>query len=267
MGDFINNLLDNLISTTWRLMDLPLYFLLLMILALTMLVNRLGRKWLKKISDQKRLYINVTVILLILLVVVDKKIGFVRAEITGLNEKIKNTQFSKGGSVAGQSFDLTNLKTNFPDADVRERSVNGAIQLIAVTHKDPNSVAYIARIDMTYPGIEVEVSPEKKGKYLTSQFAKEHNCMIAINGEAGESMAMDCALGQWSGNWVSKGNPVLMADNKKRPFMAFNKRNKGKYYEASFVDTNYNDNYYNTIWGRVVILKEGKINKHEKVRP
>ena len=248
-------------------MDLPLYFLLILMLIFLVVFNRFGRKWLKKLSDQKRLYINAILILLMLLFVVDKKLSFMKSELTGLNEKIRNAQLNGGSIVGGLPYDLTEFNVQFPKADIRERSVNEAIQLLVVTHKDPNSVAYIARVDMTYPGIGVEVSPEKKGKYLTSKFAKEHNCMVAINGEAGESMAMDCALGEWSGNWVSKGKPVMMVDTDKRPFMAFDKQNKGKYYEESFVDKEYKDAYYNTIWGRFDILKNGNVIKHESDKP
>lgn len=202
-----------------------------------------------------------------LLFIVDKKLGFMRAELTGLNEKIRNSQFGNNTVIGGQPYDLTEFKSLYPNADIRERSVNEAIQLMVATQKDPNSVVYIARIDLTHPKIGVQVSPEKKGKYLTSKFAKEHNCVIAINGEAGESMAMDCELGEWSGNWVSNGKPVMMVDTDKRPFMGFNKENKGTYYEESFVDTKYNDNYYNAIWGRFDILKKGKLIKHDRDRP
>jgi len=202
-----------------------------------------------------------------LLFIVDKKLGFMKAELTGLNEKFRNAQFGNNNVIGGQPYNLTEFKSIYPNADVKERSVNEVIQLLVATQKDPNSVVYIARIDLTHPKIGVQVSPEKKEKYLTSKFAKEHNCVIAINGEAGESMSMDCELGEWSGNWVSKGKPVMMVDTDKRPFMAFNKQNKGKYYEESFVDTKYKDDYYNTIWGRFDILKNGEVIKHDRDRP
>ena len=85
MGNFINNLIDNLISVTWRLMDLPLYVLLILLVSALILVNWLGRKWMRKISEQKRLYINGGLVLLLLLLIVDKKMAFMRAEMTFLN--------------------------------------------------------------------------------------------------------------------------------------------------------------------------------------
>lgn len=267
MGNFINNLLDNLISTTWRLMDLPLYFLLLLVVLALILINWLGRRWLRKISEQKRFFINGGLVLLMLFLVLDKKLDFLRAEMTNLNEKIRNAQMSNAVVGNAEAFDLSKMEEIFPNADLKERSVNEAIQLLAVTQKDPNSVVYIARIDLDHIGVKVEISPEKREKYLTSTFAEEQGCIIAINGEAGESMAMDCELGEWSGNWVSKGNVVMMADTDKRPFIGFTKENKATYYEESFVDTEYKDAYYNAIWGRFDILKNNKIILQEIDRP
>ena len=205
--------------------------------------------------------------LLMLLLVLDKKLDFLRAEMTNLNEKVRNAQMNNGAVASAEPFDLTEIQKLFPDADLKERSVNEAIQLLAVTQTDPNSVVYIARIDLSYPGVGVEITPEKKEKYLTSRFAEENGCVLAINGEAGESMAMDCALGEWSGNWVSKGNVVMMVDTDKRPFIGFTKENKASYYEESFVDTEYKDAYYNAIWGRFDILKKNEIILHEIDRP
>ena len=51
----------------------------------------------------------------------------------------------------------------------------------------------------------------------------------------------------------------MMADTDKRPFMGFDKQNVGRYYEESFVDTKYKDDYYNSIWGRFDILKNNKV--------
>jgi exopolysaccharide biosynthesis protein len=267
MGNFINNLIDNLISTMWRLMDLPLYALMLMMVLALIVFNWLGKKWLKRLSDQWRLYINAILILLMLLFVVDKKFGFIRAELNVLNEKVRNAQM-RGVTVAGgEPFELSNISEAFPNAKLSERPINEAIQLLMVTQKDPNSVVYIARVDMSHPSVQVEITPEKREKYLTSKFAKAHDCVLAINGEAGETMAADCELGEWSGNWVSKGNVVMMVDTEKRPFIGFDKMNNATYYEEKFVDTEYKDAYYNAIWGRFDILKDGELVLHDRDLP
>lgn len=267
MGNFINNLLDNLISVTWRLMDLPLYVLVLMIIVALVVINWLGRRWLKKLSEQKRLYINAGLVLLLLLLIIDKKFAFIRAEMTFMNEKVRKAQMASFSVKGGQPYDLAQLQKEFPDAELAERPINEAIQLLSFTQKDPNAVAFVARIDLTNPAVDVQITPEKREKYLTSVFAEQNNCILAINGEAGETMAMDCELGEWSGNWVSDGKVVMMADTDKRPFIGFNKENKATYYEESFVDTKYKDDYYNAIWGRFDILKKGKLVLHDNDKP
>lgn len=267
MGNFINNLLDNLISVTWRLMDLPLYVLLLMIVVGIVLLNWLGRRWLRKLSEQKRLYINAGLVLLLLLLVVDKKMSFMRSEMTFLNEKIRKVQMSGVSVSGGTPFDLTELKQQFPKAELSERPINEAIQLLTINQKDPNFVCFIARVDLRHPAVDIQVTPKKREKYLTSTFAEENNCILAINGEAGETMAMDCELGEWSGNWVSDGRVVMMADTKERPFIGVSAENKAQYFEESFVDTEYKDAYYNAIWGRFDILKKGQLIAHENDRP
>lgn len=267
MGNFINNLIDNLISVTWRLMDLPLYALLLMLVVGIILLNWLGRRWLKRISEQKRLYINGGLVLLMLLLIIDKKMDFMRSEMTFLNEKIRKVQMMGVSVSGGTPYDLTELKKEFPKAELAERPINEAIQLVTITQKDPNAVSFVARIDLTHPAVDVQITRKKGKKFLTSKFAEKNNCILAINGEAGETMAMDCELGEWSGNWVSDGKVVMMADTKKRPFIGVSKENKAKYYEESFVDTEYKDAYYNTIWGRFDILKNNELVKHENDRP
>jgi len=267
MGNFINNLIDNLISVTWRLMDLPLYALLLLIVFMLVALNWLGRRWMRKLSEQKRFYINAGIVVLMLLFIVDKKFDFMRSELSFMNEKIRKSQMTMTSVKGGEPFDVTELQKQFPKAELAQRPINEAIQLITVTQTDPNAVTFIARIDLRNPMVDVQITPKKKGKYLTSTFAAENKCVLAINGEAGETMAMNCALGEWSGNWVSDGKVVMMKDTDKRPFIGFNKANKAHYYEESFVDTKYKDDYFNAIWGRFDILKNGKVLSHERDLP
>ncbi len=67
-------------------------------------------------------------------------------------------------------------------------------------------------------------------------------------------MAMDCDLGEWTGNWIVKNKPVLLEDSDKRPFLSFDQHNHARYFKASIVDTVLSDEKYNTIWGRFDIL-------------
>lgn len=258
MGNFINNLLDNLISTTWRMMELPFNLLFIFMVIALILFNWLGRRWLKELSNQKRLYINAALILMLLLYVADKKFSFIRTEMNVLNENVRNVRMKIRAVAFHAPVDLSKFNKEFPKAKLFKRSINEAVQLLTVIQQQPNSVVYIGRVDLTHPKIKIEISPQKREKYLTSTFAKKHGAVLAINGEAGETPAPNCELGKWSGNWVRNGNPVMMVDTKLRPFIGFNKHNVAKYYEEEFVDTEYKDDYYNAIWGRFDILKKNK---------
>ncbi len=105
-------------------------------------------------------------------------------------------------------------------------------------------MTFLTVTDLHHPGLEIIITPELSVKYLTSKFAKENDCYIAINGEAGESMAFDCDLGEWTGNWIVKNKPVLLEDSDKRPFLSFSKDNHATYSKASIVDTTLSEGNY-----------------------
>jgi exopolysaccharide biosynthesis protein len=198
---------------------------------------------------------------------VDKKLDMMRSEMNFLNEKIRSVQMAGAPIINVNPMDTRALQSAFPSAELKQRPVNEAIQLLTFSQKNPNAVCFVARIDLNHPEVDIQITPEKREKYLTSTFAEQNNCVIAINGEAGETMAMDCELGEWSGNWVSDGKVVMMADSDKRPFIGFTAQNKATYYEEAFVDTDYKDAYFNAIWGRFDILKKGQLVTHDNDKP
>lgn len=271
MGNFVNNLLDNLLSTLWRILDLPVYFIAILVICSLLLVGFILLKF-KKNINKKRLYIIGGVILTFtLILVIDKKFRIMNKEINFLNEKISDLKMTGNSNFAFQKthliYDIAPLRNAYPEAKIYEKPVNEAVDVISFKTIDPNVMAYIAIVDLMYPNMSVKVTPEKKGKYLTSDFAKENDCMLAINGEAGLSMAMDCELGEWTGNWISAGNIILMEDTDKRPFIGFSKTNLAHYSEEKILDTVYDDNKYNAIWGRFDILLDDEIIIHEIDNP
>lgn len=78
---------------------------------------------------------------------------------------------------------------------------------------------------------------------------------------------MDCELGEWTGNWIVKGKPVLLEDSDKRPFLSFDKNNNATYFKAPIVDTTLSEDKYNTIWGRFDILVDGEVQPDQLKRP
>ncbi|MFT5600308.1 MAG: exopolysaccharide biosynthesis protein [Flavobacteriales bacterium] len=271
MGNSINNVIDNLLSTFWRLLDLPLYALVIMMLLSMFVTTLIIRKFFKKTTVKRIWIINGVLGVFVLLFIIDKKFSNMRKEITFMNEKISDTKMTSGsGSFAIQKnlvYDIDPLKEKFPDAKIYEKAITEAIDVISFKTNDPNVMTYISIIDLDYPGVQIKVSPEKKHKYLTTTFAEENNCIVAINGEAGLSMGMDCELGEWTGNWISDGNVVLMTDTDKRPFIGFDKQSRAHYSIESVVDTLMNADKYNAIWGRFDILVDNEIVSHENDNP
>lgn len=259
MGNSINNLLDNLLSLLWRVLDLPLYSIVLGVVILMATAYYLIKYFFKK--DLK--YFTAISILIILIFVIDKKFSNIRKEITFMNEKISDSMMTSNSNytpiIKTKLYQIDSLKTAFPKSKIYDKTINEAIDLVSFKTSAPNVMAYISIIDLDYPNLKIKVSPEKKQKYLTSTFAKEHNCILAINGEAGLSMAMDCDLGEWTGNWISDGNVVLMKDTDKRPFIGFDKQSNAHYSIESKIDTVYNSDKYNAIWGRFDILIDGEV--------
>lgn len=118
---------------------------------------------------------------------------------------------------------------------------------------------HLAVIDLTTPGLQIEINREKLAKKtFTTSFAEQYNCVVAINGEAGVSPADGVPLGRWTGNWIAQGKPVLLADSADRPFLSFDRENKARYYRAEIVDTAVAEEKFNTIWGRFDLLVDGK---------
>lgn len=266
MGNAINNLLDNLLSVLWRILDLPLYSIVLGMFIGMFLLYIIIKKILKK--NPTKMLIILSVVLVIL--VIDKKLNNMRTELTFMNNKISDARMNSTSvnSSKVKKFKVDNLQTLFPDAVIYDKTINDAIDLVSFKTSSPNVMAYVSIIDLDYPNIKVKVTPEKKEKYLTSTFAKEHNCVVAINGEAGLSMAMDCKLGEWSGNWISDGKVVMMADTDLRPFIGFDRRSKAYYSTNSEIDTVYDpNNKYNAIWGRFDILVNNELILHENDNP
>lgn len=271
MGNFINNLLDNLLSTLWRFLDLPMYFICGVLVICLALFSWLLLRFKKNINKKKLYIFNAVVVFILLILIVDKKIRTIQLEMNFLNSKIAEFQMTSQSNTVFQKtdlvYDIQPLKAAFPEAKIYEKPINGAIDLVTFKTIDPNVMCYVAIVDLMYPGVAVKVTPEKKHKYLTSQFAEENNCELAINGEAGLSMAMDCELGEWTGNWISDGHVVLMEDSDKRPFIGFSKNNLAHYSKEILVDTTYDENKYNAIWGRFDILVENNIISHDVDQP
>ena len=204
-------------------------------------------------------YFYPVMVVLMLIFIVDHRFRMIEKNLDQLNTRFLSV-YNQNNTNSGSSstYDLTGIKTKFRSLKYWEQNLNPAIDLVTIKKSEPNAVAFISIIDLEYPGTEICITPELKEKYLTSTFARENNCDVAINGEAGESMKQGCALGEWTGNLIVNGNPLLLEDSDKRPFLSFDKYNHSRYFKADLVDRNPSEEKYNTIWGRFDLLVDGE---------
>jgi hypothetical protein len=151
------------------------------------------------------------------------------------------------------------VRAVFPSAEYRLQAEAEGVDYIAITTQSPRlAVVHVAIVDLTAPGLRIEITDRKGEKSLTSDFARERDCVVAINGEAGKSPIFNAALGPWTGNWVVRGEAVQMEDTNLRPFLAFDRNNRAWYSQANRVDRELTPEKYNTLWGRWDLLRHGR---------
>jgi len=206
--------------------------------------------------------------LLVFALLVDKKIWLIRQE---LYRSGNGPEKSFSGRYLFNFAEVEKgLENIFEDFTLLVEPQHEAIDYIFIRSDFPVSERiHVAVIDLLCPGLKICITPEIGKKMFTSQFAEKYNCIVAINGEAGKSPFADNEdtndphahpkLGIWSGNWIAKGKPVLLADTAYRPFMSFDKNNKAKYFQAKIEDRSFTPEKYNTIWGRFDMLVNGQI--------
>lgn len=264
MGDSINHLLDNLMSLLWRIIDLPLFFLLPGLIVFILFLYWVCKRLFKAKWEITKIQFLVIMMFFFGALLVDKKTSNLKSEINALYDKFSSLSMGQQSITVSNNLDELVMKAQLEERygdtlEVTARNINECTDLLVIKRPERPAVVHLAVIDLTYPGLSIEITPELKEKYLTSVFAKERDCFLAINGEAGMTMEPGCGLGEWVGNWIVKGNKVMMADSKERPTLVFNKQNLASYEEQVIVDTVGKDNTYNAIWGRRDILVDNEV--------
>lgn len=151
------------------------------------------------------------------------------------------------------------LDNIFEQQRLRVLSMREGIDFATVQSTLPAfGVCYVTVIDLSNPSLNIHITDELRAKSLTSDFARKYKCTVAINGEAGVSPAVDAPLGRYEGIWISRGEAVMLKDNKREPFLAFDRENRARYVPADVVDREQGPQKYNVIWGRGDLLLNGE---------
>jgi hypothetical protein len=267
MGNLFNNALDNAITVCWRLLELPLFLLLSVLMLFFLALWLIIKKRYEKKNQNPKSAIVVLVIAFFVLsaaLIADVKIVSTLNEIRELrsqmllNQNETKTQ-STGKIKSNYNIDSLSivLQKMFGSVEIVSKPERSSVDFMVLKIKEPLTHVCISVVDLTDKNLEVVITPELTEKWLTSAFAKQNNCVVAVNGEAGMNPRQGCGFGEWIGNWIVKGKTILLMDNDKRPFLSFDKNNHAKYFREELVDKTLTDEKYNTIWGRFDIILKG----------
>ncbi len=139
---------------------------------------------------------------------------------------------------------------------------DSATDIISVHTTTPLAQAYLAIVDLHNPAVEIKLGFNLTTKTLTSQFARDNDCTVAINGEAGRILflARGSGLGPWQGYFAQQGK-VLLREYPAipRPYLSFDPQNLATFTPLSTQDRTLPAAPYNIIWGRVDALLNGAI--------
>ncbi len=271
MGPLFNWIIDNVLSASFRFLELPFLILLPALvgiyLALSGLAFWLLKRTGKPISTRLVKYGGLLLVLLIASLMADYKIAG--------RFKEREQDLSRKTNLYGLIKNMVRIKRShfledYSRLDEKVNRLFGENRMVPLVYDEstdiiflnitaPKSQIFIAIIDLNYPGLRIVVDPEIRGKWLTSRFSRQNDCIVAINGEAGRSARLDSGLGKWTGNLICNGTPVLLQDNGHRPFLSFDKGNHARFYRSQVIDTTVTPEKYNTIWGRIDILIDGKV--------
>jgi len=271
LSDGVNAALDNVMALWFRLMELPLLFVLALAAAALAVPLLIAARLLRGRGFRR--------FLPLLCVAVAATLGFVATEwrLSVMERRIRDLQ-NRAAMQQGELQAALDARPRGPRhllfdpaaADEGLREAFGDVRVMASVHNEAADLAlirvaagpvqaFLAVIDLTCPDLEIRLDAAVGEKTLTSEFAMTNGCFIAVNGEAGRSPALDSGFGDWIGNLVSAGNPLLLEDTDRRPFLAFDSRNRASYSPARAVERSASPDWHNVIWGRQDALTNGTV--------
>lgn len=275
-GERVNAMIDNLLATANRLLELPLVVVLGAVALAALGVALVAGKVLKKsgrASVSKALSISAGVVGVVAgLLIVDRKISRLEDQVAALRAKSSADTsalletMAKAGPARRQDFfvDLGNvnkaLTPTFGQTSIRPLVCNDAIDLYQVHTNNPLAQAWLTIIDLTNPEVHIQLQADFTLKTLTSAFAREHDCTVAINGEAGNSPEQGSGLGPWRGFFVKEGQVLLReATGNPRPFLSFDAKNRASFTAMAASDRSLPAERPTVIWGRLDAIINGVV--------
>ncbi len=272
VGDAVNFLIDSVVATLERLLELPLFGVLLCVgvlaLGLLWLIARLARH-----PERVRLAAGLRFGLVVLLVaavlfVVDRRVAGVQERLGRLRQQASQSTLAlldaitRSGVQRPPLVDVVAaqaaLAPHFPGLRLQRVACDAATDLVHVNIEQPLVDAWLAVVDLRHEGLELAIDGQFDDKTFTSDFALAHGCTVAINGEAGNSPRPRCGLGPWRGNLVVRGETLLQElPGQPLPFLAFDRLNRARFVASTASERTLPADAWNVIWGRLDGIVDG----------
>jgi hypothetical protein len=277
VSQLFNGFFDNILAATDRFLEWPLFVVLGLVgiacLILALVIHRCSVKGAR--SGVIRILFGAEVVLTVLAVVfvLDRKIARLESAMTELRQKtsadtaallnvVAKLEAQRRSFLCDPAEVQKALTERFGEVSLRPLIYDEATDIVQVHVKKPLVQAYMAVIDLTNPAVEIKLGATLEKKTSTTSFARESDCTVAINGEAGNSPSPNSGLGGWRGNLVRAGQ-VLLRENPRfpAPFLCFDEQNRAQFISASSSNRDLPTNACNVIWGRWDAVVEGTVQK------
>lgn len=294
LSETFNTLTDDLMAAGGRLLDLPLFLLLAAIGILATAAALLARALCRR-GERWGLYHTFLAVLGVVVVlaaacIMDRRLVLLQDNLRQLSARMNSQATTLHEDVAQLSSQMNSLgeaarKQHAPrkalllDAAAAQEALrkqfgkltmqvsvyDDATDLVQMRLVETVAQVFLAVVDLQHPGLEIRVNPAIKQKWLTSEFARENGCTLAINGEAGISSGLNCGLGEWRGYLVCRGQVVSEEKpGTPRPCLAFDRQNRATYLPMAAGDRKLPPGTYNAIWGHFDALLAGVEPKGEE---
>ncbi|MFO1500699.1 MAG: phosphodiester glycosidase family protein [Verrucomicrobiota bacterium] len=276
LSERFNGMFDLLLAGASRFLELPIFtligFVAILSLAAYWVVKRFGKSTNRKLLT-RLIIAEATLVVVAVVVLVDRKIAGLQNALSELQQKTSAETTALLGAMAKLEakrreflFDAGKVQAalaqRFAEASLRPIIGDEATDIVQVHINRPLVHAYLAIVDLRNPSVEIKLGVSLDRKKLTSTFARENDCSVAINGEAGNSPGLNSGLGAWRGNLVRDGQSILQESPRfPTPFLWFDRKNRGHFVAATCPERAVATDARVAIWGRWDALVDGELTK------
>ena len=275
IGTTFNVFIDELMAAGGRILELPLFMLLAVIgafgLALVLGARRLSRKGSSVSTVRVVLVAGLVLGLLAVAMAADRKFQRLQTSVIELRTKTSTEAATLLNIVSKMQTKRRSFLFSLPEVQkelaetlgevtIQPTIYDEATDFARIVIKRPLAQVFVAVVDLRNPAVEIKLGGMLDKKTLTSAFARENDCTVAINGEAGMSPMANSWLGDWKGNLVELGQVLLRESTKyPAPFLSFDRQNHADFTSAASTNRTLTPTQYNVTWGRWDALVNGAI--------